>query len=67
MCITGSNPWDEVPSNKNLPLRILSKIIEMEVGDSEDLRFEDNTFDAITVSFGVRNFENLEKGIVPKK
>jgi len=41
----------------------LTKIIEMEVGDSEDLRFEDNTFDAITVSFGVRNFENLEKGI----
>jgi demethylmenaquinone methyltransferase/2-methoxy-6-polyprenyl-1,4-benzoquinol methylase len=32
-------------------------------GDSEALDFEDNLFDAITVSFGIRNFENLEKGL----
>ncbi|RFN60499.1 bifunctional demethylmenaquinone methyltransferase/2-methoxy-6-polyprenyl-1,4-benzoquinol methylase UbiE [Marixanthomonas ophiurae] len=32
-------------------------------GDSEALPFDDNTFDAITVSFGIRNFENLEKGL----
>ena len=32
-------------------------------GDSEALPFSDNTFDAITVSFGIRNFENLEKGL----
>jgi demethylmenaquinone methyltransferase/2-methoxy-6-polyprenyl-1,4-benzoquinol methylase len=32
-------------------------------GDSEDLPFEDNSFDAVTVAFGVRNFENLEKGL----
>ena len=31
----------------------------MIVGDSENIPFDDNTFDAITVSFGVRNFENL--------
>lgn len=37
--------------------------IEMIVGDSENLPFADNTFDAITVAFGVRNFENLEKGL----
>lgn len=37
--------------------------IEMIVGDSEDMPFEDNTFDAITVAFGVRNFETLEKGL----
>jgi demethylmenaquinone methyltransferase/2-methoxy-6-polyprenyl-1,4-benzoquinol methylase len=37
--------------------------IELMLGDSEKLQFEDNTFDAITVSFGVRNFENLEKGL----
>ena len=48
---------------KKIKKRNLSEIIEMEVGDSEKLRFEDNTFDAITVAFGVRNFENLEKGI----
>lgn len=37
--------------------------IEMIQGDSEALPFEDNTFDGITVAFGVRNFENLEKGL----
>lgn len=37
--------------------------IEMIQGDSENLPFEDNSFDAITVAFGVRNFENLEKGL----
>ncbi|CAL2088875.1 Demethylmenaquinone methyltransferase [Tenacibaculum sp. 190524A02b] len=41
----------------------LSKTIDMVVGDSENIPFEDNTFDAITVSFGVRNFENLDKGL----
>lgn len=35
----------------------------MIVGDSENIPFDDNTFDAITVSFGVRNFENLNKGL----
>ncbi|MCG2418207.1 bifunctional demethylmenaquinone methyltransferase/2-methoxy-6-polyprenyl-1,4-benzoquinol methylase UbiE [Aequorivita sp. F47161] len=37
--------------------------IEFVQADSEALPFEDNTFDAITVSFGIRNFENLEKGL----
>lgn len=37
--------------------------IEMKSGDSENLPFEDNMFDAIIVAFGVRNFENLEKGL----
>ncbi len=41
----------------------LSKKIEMIVGDSEEMPFENDTFDAITVSFGVRNFANLDKGI----
>ena len=41
----------------------LSDTIDMVVGDSENIPFEDNTFDAITVSFGVRNFENLDKGL----
>ena len=40
-----------------------SDVIEMVVGDSENLPFEDNSFDAITVAFGIRNFENLEKGL----
>ncbi len=41
----------------------LSQKIEMILGDSENMPFEDNYFDAITVAFGVRNFENLEKGL----
>jgi len=43
--------------------RGLSQKICIELGDSESLRFPDNSFDAITVGFGVRNFENLEKGL----
>jgi demethylmenaquinone methyltransferase/2-methoxy-6-polyprenyl-1,4-benzoquinol methylase len=41
----------------------LEPLIELREGDSERLQFEDNYFDAIIVSFGVRNFENLEKGL----
>lgn len=43
--------------------RGLDHIIEMRSGDSERLPFEDNEFDAVIVSFGVRNFENLLKGL----
>ncbi|MCF6129151.1 bifunctional demethylmenaquinone methyltransferase/2-methoxy-6-polyprenyl-1,4-benzoquinol methylase UbiE [Flavobacterium sp. AS60] len=41
----------------------LSNKIEMVLGDSENMPYPDNYFDAITVSFGIRNFENLEKGL----
>jgi demethylmenaquinone methyltransferase / 2-methoxy-6-polyprenyl-1,4-benzoquinol methylase len=41
----------------------LSQTIELQNGDSERLLFADNTFDALMVAFGVRNFENLEKGL----
>lgn len=43
--------------------RKIDHIITMESGDSENLHFDDNKFDAIIVAFGVRNFENLEKGL----
>jgi demethylmenaquinone methyltransferase/2-methoxy-6-polyprenyl-1,4-benzoquinol methylase len=43
--------------------REMDSTIEMVVGDSENLSFADHTFDAATVSFGVRNFENLETGL----
>jgi demethylmenaquinone methyltransferase/2-methoxy-6-polyprenyl-1,4-benzoquinol methylase len=41
----------------------LNNTIEMVLGDSEKMPFEYNYFDAITVAFGVRNFENLETGL----
>jgi demethylmenaquinone methyltransferase/2-methoxy-6-polyprenyl-1,4-benzoquinol methylase len=37
--------------------------IELQVGDSETINFGENTFDAGMVAFGIRNFENLEKGL----
>ncbi len=41
----------------------LNNAIELLNGDSETINFQDNSFDAVTVAFGVRNFENLEKGL----
>ncbi|SHJ05914.1 bifunctional demethylmenaquinone methyltransferase/2-methoxy-6-polyprenyl-1,4-benzoquinol methylase UbiE [Algibacter luteus] len=41
----------------------LESKIEMVLGDSENMPFEDDSFDAITVAFGVRNFETLENGL----
>ncbi len=41
----------------------LDKLISMQVGDSEALPFDDNSFDAITCAYGVRNFEHLEAGL----
>lgn len=48
---------------KKIVSRGLSDKIELLLGDSENLPFADHFFDAVTVAFGVRNFENLEKGL----
>jgi demethylmenaquinone methyltransferase/2-methoxy-6-polyprenyl-1,4-benzoquinol methylase len=48
---------------KKISQKQLSSKIEMVLGDSEDMPYDDHTFDAITVAFGIRNFENLEKGL----
>lgn len=57
-----SNGMLEV-GRKKIAEKELTNLIEMVQGDSENLPFEDNHFDVITVSFGVRNFENLKKGL----
>ena len=42
---------------------MLNKQIELLEGDSETINFPDNSFDAVTVAFGVRNFEHLSLGL----
>jgi demethylmenaquinone methyltransferase/2-methoxy-6-polyprenyl-1,4-benzoquinol methylase len=48
---------------KKMKARGYDAIIDLRSGDSENLPFEENKFDAVIVAFGVRNFENLEKGL----
>jgi demethylmenaquinone methyltransferase / 2-methoxy-6-polyprenyl-1,4-benzoquinol methylase len=43
--------------------RKMQDVFEVQLGDSEKLLFENDSFDAVTVAFGVRNFEDLEKGL----
>lgn len=43
--------------------RKMENQIELRLGNAADLPFENNTFDAVTVAFGVRNFEDLDKGL----
>ncbi len=48
---------------KKIKKKNLEDKIELLEGDSEQLFFDDNKFDAITVGFGVRNFQDLKKGL----
>ena len=41
----------------------LDKFVRLETGDAENLNFKDNYFDLVTIGFGVRNFQDLEKGL----
>jgi demethylmenaquinone methyltransferase / 2-methoxy-6-polyprenyl-1,4-benzoquinol methylase len=50
-------------ADEKIAKRRLGNQFEVRVGDSEHLPFESNTFDAVTVAYGVRNFENLEAGL----
>ncbi len=48
---------------KKMLSKKIDHLIELRSGDSENLPFADNFFDAVIVAFGVRNFENLERGL----
>ncbi|WP_432709114.1 bifunctional demethylmenaquinone methyltransferase/2-methoxy-6-polyprenyl-1,4-benzoquinol methylase UbiE [Pedobacter sp.] len=50
-------------AQKKIDERNLGGVFTVKIGDSEKLQFSDNQFDAVTVAFGVRNYENLEKGL----
>lgn len=62
MGIDISNEMLEI-GRKKISRAGLTQKIELQQGDSENLPFPDNTFDAVTVAFGVRNFEHLEAGL----
>lgn len=48
---------------QKVALKENTKMIRLQKADSENLPFDEGTFDAVTVAFGVRNFENLGKGL----
>ena len=48
---------------KKVEVKGLGKIVSLEQGDSMKLRFDDASFDAVTVAFGVRNFSDLKQGL----
>jgi demethylmenaquinone methyltransferase/2-methoxy-6-polyprenyl-1,4-benzoquinol methylase len=48
---------------KKVAARGFSEVVQLRYGDSENLPFDENSFDAYTVAFGVRNFQNLENGL----
>ena len=48
---------------KKIEVQNLAAKIQMVLGDGENIPYPDNYFDVITVAYGVRNFENLEKGL----
>lgn len=50
-------------ARQKIQQRNLNEVFEVRLGDSEKLLFDDHTFDAITVAYGVRNFEDLDKGL----
>lgn len=52
---------------KKIEKEQLGEKIHLQLGDSETINFADNTFDAVMVAFGVRNFENLENGLAEMK
>ncbi|TXC78549.1 bifunctional demethylmenaquinone methyltransferase/2-methoxy-6-polyprenyl-1,4-benzoquinol methylase UbiE [Luteibaculum oceani] len=53
--------------NKKIEKRNLQSKVTLKYGDAENLPFKDGEFDAFTVGFGVRNYENLEKGLTEMK
>ena len=50
-------------ADQKIVKRNMQDVFEVRLGDSEQLLFDNDSFDAVTVAFGVRNFENLEQGL----
>lgn len=54
-------------AGQKITQRNLGDKFDVKLGDSEKLPFDDNMFDAVTVAYGVRNFEDLERGLSDMK
>ena len=50
-------------AQKKIDKKNLSEIISLETGDAQNLKFNDNKFDIVTIDYGIRNFEQLEAGL----
>jgi len=50
-------------AHKKVANQNLSNQISLQVGDAENLPFEDSSYDVVSVTYGIRNFENLQKGL----
>ena len=50
-------------AQKKIDKKNLSEIISLETGDAQNLKFNDNKFDIVTIGYGIRNFEQLEAGL----
>ena len=50
-------------AQKKIDKKDLSEIISLETGDAQNLKFNDNKFDIVTIGYGIRNFEQLEAGL----
>ena len=63
--ITGIDISEEMLAIGRAKIKVLAldQFIDLKLGDSEKLEFDDLVFDAVTVAFGVRNFENLGRGL----
>ena len=62
IAIDNANEMLEIAKEKSKDFNTDS-IIDFQLDDAENLTFSDNSFDAVTVGFGVRNFEDLKKGL----
>ncbi len=64
-CITGVDISEKMLAiaEKKIKKRGLQDIVSFKVGDAEDIEAQNNTYDVVTCAFGVRNFQDMDKGI----
>lgn len=64
MLTIADNKYQKKKAKLDEKFKKFDKVIDFRLASAEELPFPDNTFDAVTVAFGVRNFEHLEQGLI---